>query len=93
MQRLNCFKTFFIKGGLPDPSMAGVNGGRTGSVMVPPFSIFGGSPFHVAENTVRRHTPNFMQNDIKTEILKRQYISMSKVTFLLRVIDFNDLKG
>lgn len=60
--------------------MVGVNGGRAGSVMVPPFSLFGGSPIHVAENAARRQTPNFMQSDIKSEILKRQYISMSKVT-------------
>jgi hypothetical protein len=59
--------------------MAGVNGGRTGSVVVPPFSIFSGSPIHVAESKVRRQTPNFMQTDLKADILKRQYISMSQV--------------
>jgi hypothetical protein len=61
--------------------MGGANGGRTGSVVVPPFTLFSGSPSHVAEGKVRRQTPAFMaQSETKLELLKRQYICLSQVT-------------
>ena len=60
--------------------MVGVNGARTGSVVVPSFSVFTGSPSHVAANKARKNTPSFVaQSETKMEILKRQYICMSQV--------------
>ena len=60
--------------------MVGVNGGRTGSVVVPSFSVFTGSPSHVAASKARKNTPSFVaQSETKMEILKRQYICMSQV--------------
>ena len=67
---------------MSDP-MVGVNGGsgRTGSVIVPNFSIFIGSPSHVASSKARKNTPAFVaQSDVKMEVLKKQYICMSQVS-------------
>lgn len=63
--------------------MVGGNGGHTGSVVVPSFSVFTGSPSHVASSKARKNTPSFVaQSEMKMEILKRQYICLSQVNEL-----------
>ena len=49
-------------------------------VMVPSYSMYAGTPTHVANMKVRSNVPSFLaENELKLEILKRQHISQAQV--------------
>ena len=62
----------------------GTHGGQMGpqqQVMVPSFSMYAGTPTHVANMKVRNNVPSFLaENELKLEILKRQHISQAQVS-------------
>lgn len=60
----------------------GTNGsnGRPGSVMIPNYSVFPGSPSQLAASKTRANTPaSLAKSVIKMELLKKQYICMSQM--------------
>ena len=59
----------------------GAQMGQQQQVMVPSFSMYAGTPTHVANMKVRNNVPSFLaENELKLEILKRQHISQAQVS-------------
>jgi len=58
----------------------GAQMGQQQQVMVPSFSMYAGTPTHVANMKVRNNVPSFLaENELKLEILKRQHISQAQI--------------
>lgn len=65
-------------GGVGGPgSHAGVGGG---SVLLPDYSVYAGTPSHVAAQRVRANAPGFVaESEIKMDILKKQHICLAQI--------------
>ncbi len=76
-------------GGVP-PGAAGAaqaqGAGGSGSVLLPDYSVYAGTPSHVANMRARANAPGFVaESEVKMELLKRQQICLAQVfNFLLR---------
>ena len=56
----------------------------SGSVLLPDYSVYAGTPSHVAGQRVRANAPGFIaENELKIDILKRQHICLAQVSRLL----------
>lgn len=51
-----------------------------GQVMIPNYSVFSGTPSHIVNMKARSSVPSFLaENELKSDILKRQQISHAQV--------------
>ena len=65
----------------PNNGMGPQQMGPQQQVMVPSYSMYAGTPTHVANMKVRSNVPSFLaENELKLEILKRQHISQAQVS-------------
>jgi hypothetical protein len=95
-QRLRRFRLFQPPGMSTNGGASGAHGGGpgsngvaavaaaanqpTGSVLLPDYSVYSGTPSHVANMRVRANVPGFIaENELKVDILKRQHICLSQV--------------
>ncbi len=53
--------------------------GSSGIVLMPDFQSYAGTPSSITNMNVRGNTPAFMQDELRLEILKRQYVSLAQV--------------
>ena len=52
----------------------------SGSVLLPDYSVYAGTPSHVAAQRVRANAPGFVaESELKMDILKRQHICLAQV--------------
>jgi len=64
----------------PNNGMGPGQMGPQQQVMVPSYSMYAGTPTHVANMKVRSNVPSFLaENELKLEILKRQHISQAQI--------------
>ena len=69
-----------MMGGHANNGMGTPQMGPQQQVMVPSYSMYAGTPTHVANMKVRSNVPSFLaENELKLEILKRQHISQAQV--------------
>ena len=53
-------------------------------VILPNYSMFTGTPTHVANMKLRSNVPSFIaENELKMEVLKRQHICQAQVRIFL----------
>ena len=49
-------------------------------MLLPDYSVYAGTPSHVAAQRVRANAPGFVaENELKMDILKRQHICLAQV--------------